>query len=47
MSCGNSYKNIKKNALTPFSDAMSSEKKWSDEKLEFMQFGIYDYKAEP
>ena len=43
----NSYKNIKKNALTPFSDAMSSEKKLSDEKLAFMQFGICDYKAEP
>ena len=43
MSCGNPYKHMIKNAFTPFSDAMSLEKKLSDEKLECMQFGICDY----
>ena len=33
MSWGNPYKHIIKNALTPFIDGMSSEKKLSDEKL--------------
>ena len=46
MSCGNPYKHMIKNALTPFIDAMSSEKKLSDEKLECMQFGICDYRTE-
>ena len=34
MSCGNPYKRMVKNAFTPFIDAMSSEKKLSDEKFE-------------
>ena len=46
MSFGNPYKHIIKNAFTPFIDAMSSEKKLSDEKLECLQFGICDYKTE-
>ena len=46
MSCGNPYKHMIKNAFTPFIDAMSSEKKLSDEKLECMQFGICDYRTE-
>ena len=46
MSCGNPYKHILENAFIPFIDAMSSEKKLSDEKLECMQFGICDYKLE-
>ncbi len=33
MSCGNPYKHMIKNAFTPFIDAMSLEKKLSDEKL--------------
>ena len=35
-----------KNALTPSSDFMPSEKKLSDEKLQCMQFGICDYRPE-
>ena len=46
MSFGNPYKHIIKNAFTPLIDAMSSEKKLSDEKLECLQFGICDYKPE-
>jgi len=46
MSCGNPYKHIKKNAFTPYSDAMSSEKNLSDQKLECMQFGICNYRLE-
>ena len=44
MSCGNAYKHIIKNAFTPFVDAIFSEKKLTDEKLECMQFGICDYR---
>ena len=39
MSCGNPYKHMLKNAFRPFIDAMPSEKKLSDKKLEFIQFG--------
>ena len=46
MSCGNPYKHMIKNALTPFIVVISSEKKLSDEKLECMQFGICDYRTE-
>ena len=46
MSCGNPYKHIIKNAFTPFIDNMSWEKKLSDEKLDCMQFGIWDYRRE-
>ena len=46
MSYRNPYKHMIKNACTSFIDAMSSEKKLSDEKLECLQFGICDYKLE-
>ena len=46
MSCRNPYKHMIQNAFTPFINAMSSEKKLSDEKLECMQFGICDYRTE-
>ncbi len=46
MSCGNPFKNMIKKTFKPFMDAMSSEKKLSDEKLECMQFGICDYRTE-
>ena len=46
MSCGYPFKHMIKNACTPFIDTMISEKKLSDEKLECMQFGIYDYRPE-
>ncbi len=46
MSCGNPYKHMIKNAFTPFSDDISSENKFSDEKLECIQFGICDYRRE-
>ena len=46
MSCENPYKRIINNTFAPFSDAMSSEKKLSDEKLECMLFGICDYRLE-
>ncbi len=46
MSCGNPYKHTTKNAFTPFSDTISTEKQLSDEKLECMQFGICDYRLE-
>ena len=46
MSRGNLYKRMKKNALTPFIDAISAEKKLSDEQLECMQFGICIYRTE-
>jgi len=35
-----------KHAFISFIDAMSSENKLSDEKLECMQFGICDYRKE-
>ena len=44
MSLGNPYKYIVKNAFTPFIDAIFSEKKLTDEKLECMQFGICDFR---
>ena len=46
MSRGNLYKHMIKNALTPFIDFISAEKKLSDEQLECMQFGICDYRTE-
>ena len=46
MSYGNPYKHMIKNGFTHFSDAISSEKKLRDEKLECMQFGICDYRPE-
>ena len=46
MSCGNPYKHMLKNSFTPFINAISSEKKLSDEKLECMQFGICGFRPE-
>ena len=46
MSCGKPYEHIIKNAFSSFIDTMNPEKKLSDEKLEFMQFGICDYRPE-
>ena len=46
MSCGNTYKHMIQNTFTPFIDANSSEKNLSYEKLECMQFGICEYRAE-
>ena len=46
MSCGNPYKHMMQNTYSPFIDAMSSEKNLSYEKLEYMQFGICDYRQE-
>ena len=46
MSCGNPIEHMMKIAFTPFIDTILSEKKLSDEKLEFMQFGICDYRPE-
>ena len=46
MSCGNPFNHMIKNAFTSFIDAISSEKKLSDQKLECMQFGICDYITE-
>ena len=46
MTCGNPFKYMIKNSFTLFSEAMSSENKLNDEKLECMQFGICDYRLE-
>ena len=46
MSCGNPFKHMIKHTFAPFSDAMLSEKKLSDEKLECMQSDICDYRLE-
>ena len=46
MSCGNPHKHMIKNAFRPFIYAISTEKKFSDEKLECMQFGICEYRTE-
>ncbi len=46
MSCGNPYKHLIKNAFTLLCDAISSEKKLRDKKLECMQFGICGYRLE-
>ena len=46
MSWGNPYKHMIKNAFTLFCYAISSEKKFSDKKLECMQFGFCGYRLE-
>ena len=46
MSWGNPYKHFINNAFTTLCDAISSERKLSDRKLECMQFGICDYRPE-
>ena len=43
MSCGYPFKHMIKNACTPFIDSISFERKLSDDKMECMQFGIFDY----
>ena len=44
MFCRNPYKHGMKNAFIPLSDAMSSEKKLTNKKLECIQFAIGDYR---
>ena len=46
MSCGNPMKHKFQNTFINFIGSMPSEKKFSDEKLECMQFGICDYRTE-
>ena len=46
MTCGNPIKHKFQNAFNSFIDTITSHKKLSDEKLEFMQFGICDYRPE-
>ena len=43
MTCGNPIKHKFQNAFNYFIDAISFEKKLSNEKMECMQFGICDY----
>ena len=43
MTCVNSYKYMVKNAFNSLIDAISFEKKLSDDQIECMQFGICDY----
>ena len=43
MSCGNPIKDKFQNAFNSFIDAISFERKLSDEQIECMQFGICGY----
>ena len=43
MTCGNPYKHLVQNAFNSFIDAISYERKLSDDQMECMQFGICDY----
>ena len=43
MTCGNLIKHKFQNAFNSFIDAISLERKLSDDKMECMQFGICDY----
>ena len=43
MTCGNPIKNKFQNALNSFIDAISFERKLSDDQMECMQFGICEY----
>ena len=43
MTCGNPIKHKFQNALNSFIDAISFERKLSDDQMESMQFGICDY----
>ena len=43
MTCGNPIKHKLKNAFNFFIEAISFERKLSDDKMECMQFGICDY----
>ena len=43
MTCGNPIKHKFQNAFNFFIDAISFERKLSDDQMECMQFGICDY----
>ena len=43
MTCGNPIKHKFQNAFNSFIDAISFERKLSDDQMECMQFGICDY----
>ena len=43
MTCDNSFKHNFLNALNSFINAISFERKLSDEQMECMQFGICEY----
>ena len=43
MTCGNPIKHKFKNALNTFINAISFDRKLSDDQMECMQFGICDY----
>ena len=43
MNCGNSIKHKFQNTINSFIDAISFERKLSDDQMECMQFGICDY----
>ena len=43
MTCGNPYKHILQNAFNSLIDAISIERKLSDDQMECMQFGICDF----
>ena len=43
MTCGNPIKHNLQNVLNSFINAISFERKLSDEQLECMQFGICEY----
>ena len=43
MTCGNPIKHKLQNALNSFINAISFERKLSDEQMECMQFGICEY----
>ena len=43
MTCGNPIKHKFQNALNSFTNAISFERKLSDEQIECMQFGICKY----
>ena len=43
MTCGNPSKHKFQNVFNSFIDAISFKRKFSDEQMECMQFGICDY----
>ena len=43
MTCGNTIKHKLHNVFNSFIDAISFERKLSDDQMECMQFGIYDF----
>ena len=45
MTCGNPIKHMFQNAFNSFIDAISFQRKLSDDQMECMQFGICDYSS--